>query len=157
MPARAASYVLLVDDSANDGFVLRKSLERFRTTLDIHQVRSLAEARDALTGAYGVEPVRPACMIIDLDLPDGDGLSLVDWLHEHDPANTAPVIVLSGAPGRVSAALSKRRASVVLEKPTTLEGYGRLADVLGRILLSATGGPPASWRSCCRRRSRRTV
>ncbi|MGJ3233051.1 MAG: response regulator [Oceanicaulis sp.] len=144
MPGRAASLVLLVEDCPNDGYLLRKSLERFRTTLTIHQVRSLADARAALSSGQGGEPaLRPACIIVDLDLPDGDGRTLIDWLYERDPAQSVPVIVLSGAPGRVESALSRRRASVVLEKPKTLDGYRRLSDVLGRLLLTAAGAPPA--------------
>lgn len=143
MPARAASFILLVEDCPNDGFVLRQALRRFRATLDLHQVRSLEEARSFLGSAVDDRRApHPACVILDLDLPDGDGLTLIDWMHERGAA--PPVVVLSGAPQRAAATPVGRRAAAVLEKPETLDGYGRLADMLGRLLLSATGAPPAN-------------
>lgn len=143
MVAGADAYVLLVEDSSNDALLLRDALKQSGASTDLRQARSLNEAHEALRRGPG----RPACLIVDLDLPDGDGLSLIDWMHENQPASTAPVIVLSGAPDLVGAAMSRRRASVVLEKPTTLDGYQRLADVLVRLLGSAGAkrpGPGAS-------------
>lgn len=75
----------------------------------VAEAASLAEARAHAVG----EP--PELVILDLALPDGDGLELVDWLREW---STAPILVLS-ARGREDdkVAALDRGADDYLTKP----------------------------------------
>jgi DNA-binding NarL/FixJ family response regulator len=68
-------WLLLVEDHAlfREGLAL---LLKWRTGLDNIQSASIAEARHIL----GDAKEEPVCAVVDLDLPDGDGIELVERL-----------------------------------------------------------------------------
>ena len=65
-------------------------LLKWRTGLSCIFARSLAEAQDVLEEANQ----KPACVIVDLDLPDGEGSELLKEL------NGLPVLALIRSPNR---------------------------------------------------------
>jgi DNA-binding NarL/FixJ family response regulator len=69
------SWVLIVEDHAlfREGLAL---LLKWRTGLDNVQSGSIAETRRIL----GDAKEEPVCAVVDLDLPDGDGVELLDRL-----------------------------------------------------------------------------
>lgn len=68
-------WLLLVEDHAlfREGLAL---LLKWRTGLDNVQSGSIAEARRIL----GDAKEEPVCAVVDLDLPDGDGIELLERL-----------------------------------------------------------------------------
>ena len=68
-------WLLLVEDHAlfREGLAL---LLKWRTGLDNIQSASIAEARRIL----GDAKEEPVCAVVDLDLPDGDGIELLERL-----------------------------------------------------------------------------
>ena len=68
-------WLLLVEDHAlfREGLAL---LLKWRTGLDNVQSDSIAEARRIL----GDAKEEPVCAVVDLDLPDGDGIELLERL-----------------------------------------------------------------------------
>ena len=81
--------VLLVEHNLlfRDGLAL---LLEWRTGLSSVFARSLAEAQDVLVEANQ----KPACVIVDLDLPDGEGTELLKQL------NGLPTLALIRSPNR---------------------------------------------------------
>jgi DNA-binding NarL/FixJ family response regulator len=81
--------VLLVEHNLlfRDGLAL---LLEWRTGLNSIFARSLAEAQDVLEEANQ----KPACVIVDLDLPDGEGTELLKQL------NGLPTLALIRNPNR---------------------------------------------------------
>ena len=81
--------VLLVEHNLlfRDGLAL---LLEWRTGLNSVFARSLAEAQDVLAGANQ----KPACVIVDLDLPDGEGTEVLKEL------NGLPMLALIRIPNR---------------------------------------------------------
>ena len=69
-------WVLIVEDHAlfREGLAL---LLKWRTGLDNVQSGSIAESRRIL----GDAKEEPVCAVVDLDLPDGDGIELLERLH----------------------------------------------------------------------------
>jgi DNA-binding NarL/FixJ family response regulator len=69
--------LLLVEDRSlfRQGLAL---LLEWRTGLGSHQAASLAEAQRILSDAK----VKPACAVVDVDMSNGDGIELVQQLHE---------------------------------------------------------------------------
>jgi DNA-binding response OmpR family regulator len=76
--------VLVVDDDADIGVVLRSLLQR--AGLRSVVTRTAQQALDALSG------VSPDLVVLDLSLPDMDGLELLPHLRRLSPA---PVLLLS--------------------------------------------------------------
>jgi CheY-like chemotaxis protein len=99
--------VLHVDDDRDILEVTRQALD----TVEVVPVESLAAAREALARR------RPDLVILDLGLPDGNGLDLLPLLTEED-GRTIPVIIYSAqdmdreAAPAVQAVLIKSRMSL---------------------------------------------
>jgi DNA-binding NarL/FixJ family response regulator len=112
---------LLVEDHAlfREGLAL---LLEWRTGLGSVQAGSLAEAERILTDTKD----KPACAIVDLDLPDGDGIELLEQLRG------LPILALTT--GRN---LERRARALEVgadEVLSTAESAERIADVVGRLL-----------------------
>jgi PAS domain S-box-containing protein len=116
---RSGASVLIVDDDLG---VLRMSA----AMLSAAQFRVLeaANARAALE-LIAREP-EVACAVVDLVLPDADGLALVDELRRRKPI--LPVVVCSGAVNRIP---TDRADLVLLEKPFR---YSQLIEAVWRSL-----------------------
>lgn len=91
--------VLFVDDEEDLCTLMQMSLSRMGVTT--HVAHRLDEAKSALS-----KHVYDACLT-DLNLPDGNGLQLLDWISEHCPA--LPVAVLT-AYGNMEIAIAALKA-----------------------------------------------
>jgi DNA-binding NarL/FixJ family response regulator len=113
--------LLLVEDQAllREGLAL---LIEWGTGLRSVQAGSLAEARRILSEAKD----KPACVIVDVDLPDGDGIELLQQLRE------LPVLALTGDRGvkRCAQAL-EAGADEVLPMAESAE---RIVDVVRQLV-----------------------
>jgi two-component system KDP operon response regulator KdpE len=80
--------VLIVDDDPSTGRMLRMVLEskRYRVLWGRNGAEALSQAVES----------RPDIIVLELDLPDGDGLRVLEALREW---NEAPVIILTGRTG----------------------------------------------------------
>jgi two-component system KDP operon response regulator KdpE len=84
----AIAEILVIEDDARLSHV-------FAVTLESEGYRTL----EALTGQRAIEEVRtrnPELVLLDLGLPDGDGLALIPMLRAH---TAAPIIVVSAREG----------------------------------------------------------
>lgn len=104
--------VLVVDDEADIRELLDLTLARMGLSVDCAE--SLAQARELLaSNTYHL-------CLTDMRLPDGEGLSLVDYLGEHRPALPVAVITAHGSMENAVAAL-KAGAFDYVSKPLGLE------------------------------------
>jgi CheY-like chemotaxis protein/anti-sigma regulatory factor (Ser/Thr protein kinase) len=87
-PDETRPGVLVVEDDPAVARVLSIMLGRAGHQVGI--VGSLEQARDSLARA------RPAAILLDMHLPDGSGLELLDHLAGMDGMGSVPVVVLSG-------------------------------------------------------------
>ncbi len=101
--------VLVVDDEKTIADGLRLTLES-----EGYAVRTAASVREALAG--GGQP-DPHVAIVDLMLPDGDGLNLTRELKRRDPALEVIVITAYGSVRKAMEATKNAGAFYVLEKP----------------------------------------
>jgi two-component system cell cycle sensor histidine kinase/response regulator CckA len=86
-----ASYparVLLVEDSAGDASLVMAALGGALNLFEVQWVSTLAAAGTALAGS------QYECLLVDLGLPDGDGLAVVDALR--GAAHDSALVVLTG-------------------------------------------------------------
>jgi serine phosphatase RsbU (regulator of sigma subunit) len=78
--------VLLVEDDDGDAFLVEELLREAGAGTEVHRARLLSDAVSLLPGA--------ACVLLDLGLPDSQGLAGLRWLLREAP--DAAVIVLTG-------------------------------------------------------------
>ena len=88
-PAPGLQRVLLVEDDPDVAQVVTLFLRSEGVQVD--RVASIAEAKQAVEGAA------PALILLDVGLPDGDGLDLLAWLRERPATQDMPAIILSGS------------------------------------------------------------
>ncbi len=101
--------VLVVDDEKTIADGLRLTFES-----EGYAVHAVGSVREALAG--GAQP-EPHVAIVDLMLPDGDGLSLTRELKRRDPALEVIVITAYGSVRKAMEATKSAGAFYVLEKP----------------------------------------
>ena len=124
----AKSQILVVDDEADIRELLGLTLARMG--LDSHCVASTAEAYAMLAkNSYDL-------CLTDMRLPDGDGLTVVDYVAKHHPNLPVAVITAHGSTENAVAAL-KAGAFDYLAKPVD-------PNALGQALLGA-GPDRALW------------
>ena len=78
--------VLLVEDDDGDALLVSELLSEVGAAVVVRRARSLTQARDLVPGA--------ACVLLDLGLPDSQGLNGLRQLLELEPE--APIVVLTG-------------------------------------------------------------
>jgi DNA-binding response OmpR family regulator len=118
--------VLLVEDEPEMATALRAALHRHDIVLD--HVTTLAEAEEALAGSLH------DAVLLDRQLPDGDGLALLARRRGREDASRAPVIVLTArgdTPDRV-AGLDAGADDYVAKPFAVEELLARLRAVLRR-------------------------
>jgi DNA-binding response OmpR family regulator len=84
----APRTILLVEDDRNLSHVFSRLLEAHDLTP--LACRTLAEAREAIRDTV------PALVMLDLALPDGNGLDLIEDLRQHPDLIDVPVVVVTG-------------------------------------------------------------
>ncbi|WP_457418192.1 sensor histidine kinase [Roseateles sp. P5_E7] len=87
--SHALSSVLLIEDNAGDARLVREQLsERFGDSCQLHEASSLA------SGLSWLDSHRPDLILLDLSLPDSQGLETFLAVRAHAP--DTPVVILSG-------------------------------------------------------------
>jgi PAS domain S-box-containing protein len=86
--AEGAERLLICEDDPDVAAILRDTLEADGFAVDV--TGSLQEAADAL-----LAPSRYAALLLDLKLPDGDGIGLIHALREQHETRNLPIIVVS--------------------------------------------------------------
>jgi serine phosphatase RsbU (regulator of sigma subunit) len=80
--------LLLVEDDRADGLLVEELIADAAADIGLTWAQTMADAERELAFA------RPDCVLLDLHLPDADGIFALKRVTEHDP--TLPIIVLTG-------------------------------------------------------------
>ncbi|HEV8543966.1 MAG TPA: response regulator [Verrucomicrobiae bacterium] len=91
--------ILIADDSPDDLFLLRRSFQRAGVLNPVQEVRSGKEAIAYLkgTGPYADREKFPfpEILLLDLNMPEGDGFEVLQWIRDKLPVADLLIIVLS--------------------------------------------------------------
>jgi len=137
LPRRGAS-ALVVDDDPGLRALLQTTLEGIE--LDVREARTAADARAALADAA------PDVIVLDVGLPDVDGLTLCRTIKDAPATAAIAVVILTGADAGTGEAARAAGADAFLRKPfSPLELISVVERVLGRTAhqppARATAGP----------------
>lgn len=105
--------VFLCDDVPEFRALMRAFLE------EAPECEVVGEAADGVAGVQGVASTRPDVVLLDLDMPGGDGLSAIPGMRQAVPG--ARIVVLSSfAADRMERRVLDAGADAYLEKRTPL-------------------------------------
>jgi PAS domain S-box-containing protein len=104
--------VLVVEDDLDLARVLITMFENYRI-----QVHHAATGQEAI---HLSQQVRPHLLLLDLELPDGNGFTVVEWLRLHDHLREIPLLVYSAKE------LSKSERDRLILGPTEFFTKGRI-------------------------------
>ena len=120
------NLILLVEDNEDDAILLKYTLESAGIFNPVHVVDTTAEAIKYLEGSERYSDRRkypfPGAAFVDLKLPGGSGLQVLEWLKRNVHAGAVLRVVLTGSDDpedlKQSYALG---ANCYLQKPLTAE------------------------------------
>ncbi len=131
-PALAGKVVLLVDDDEDLLVALAAPLRR--------QGFDVAVATDAVTAVSTAVKQPPDLVVLDIGLPGGDGIMVMQRLHSLPQLAGVPIIILSGRdPEKARDASLAAGAVAYFAKPVAADA---LSAAIVDALTGAAGGPP---------------
>jgi DNA-binding NarL/FixJ family response regulator len=118
--------VVLVDDVPELRLLVRLTLE------EDPAIEVVGEAANGRDGVHVVEAANPDLVLLDLSMPDMDGLEAIPLMREHAP--NARVVVLSGhEAGRVSLEALDQGASRYINKAAGLDAIPQIVREVAEI------------------------
>jgi CheY-like chemotaxis protein len=91
--------ILIADDSAEDLLLLKRSFQKAGVVNPVREVRS---GREAILYLKGEGPYAdrekfpfPEILLLDLNMPEGDGFEVLQWIKNKLPVRGLLIIVLS--------------------------------------------------------------
>ena len=115
--------VLIVDDAAFMRLTIRQMLES-------HGHSVAAEASNGLEAVWRYKEVKPDVVILDLTMPEMNGLDALDHIREHDPKAKVIVCTAMGQHTMVAQAIEKGAKDFIV-KPFEV---GRLIAAIEKVM-----------------------
>jgi two-component system response regulator len=139
--------MLLVEDNEDDVELTRRALAKNNLQNDLVVVRDGLEALQFLfrTGPYAErgEDMLPEVVLLDLNLPRLDGLSVLRKIREDDRTKFLPVVVLTSSMEERDLVESyKLGANSYVQKPVKFDDFVEATRQLGLYWLVLNRRPP---------------
>ena len=144
---RQVFHLLVLEDNPADIYLLREALKHagvdFELTVIENGADGLAFARRQ--GKYKDSSI-PDLAVLDLNLPRGDGESVLAAMRQNKDLGRVPVVMMSSsAAPRELAKIKELGVERFITKPLNLDGFLQIGYVLKELLLKlvpplATGG-----------------
>jgi CheY-like chemotaxis protein len=129
--------LLLVEDDPDDAALTKMALRETPTSLEV-----ATNAREALDYLFHDLNVEPAVVLLDLRLPDADGLEVLRRIRANDRTSLIPVVILTSsmAPDDVLRAY-RAGASSFVRKPIEFERFTDLVRQIAAYWLAVNQAP----------------
>ena len=146
--AHEAVEILLVDDNRSGVALTLHALEKSNVTNHVHVVHDGAEALEFIfgKGAYAHRTVEngPKVILLDLNMPNVDGLEVLRRVKADPRTKTIPVVVLTRSREERDLAESyKLGVNSYIVKPVDFDQFAEVVRVLGLYWASINKTP--SW------------
>lgn len=138
---------MVVDDSESDRVSFARAYKRIAPDQELLQCASASEALETIANRLEADTgTRPALAIVDVNMPERDGLDLLDDIRRAHP--WMPVVIMSGSARAVD--LDRAYASGVagfFVKPMGLDELAQIVDAIDRYWLRHSALPDPTGRS----------
>ena len=138
--------ILLVEDNPDDVMFTLRAFERNKISNEIVVASDGAEALDLLLPADEGRALRPALILLDVNLPKVDGLEVLRRIRSHSRTAGLPVVVLTTSTEERDIVESYRLgANSYVRKPVIFGEFVDATKVLGVYWL-LVNEPAPPWR-----------
>jgi CheY-like chemotaxis protein len=148
---RRGSWILVIEDSDSDMYLLQRAVDAGPTARQVRRVRNGEQAIELLRQiADGGPGSLPDVIVIDLNLPRIDGHEVLAHLRAHEAFEEIPVLIVTSS----QAEADRKRALAggadgYFVKPIDIFSYEKLPDAMEgarRARLTRLMDPPDSLR-----------
>ena len=138
--------ILLVEDNPDDVMFTLRAFERNKISNEIVVARDGAEALEYLLPEDESQALRPALILLDVNLPKVDGLEVLRRIRSHSRTAGLPVVVLTTSTEERDIVESYRLgANSYVRKPVIFGEFVDATKVLGVYWL-LVNEPAPPWR-----------
>jgi CheY-like chemotaxis protein len=135
--------IVLVEDNEDDIVLTRRALSQNKIGNPLVIARDGAEALELLLGANG-HSVNPALILLDLQLPKVDGLTVLKRLREDARTKLTPVVVLTSSKAEQDVIAGYNlHANSYIRKPVDFDQFTEAVRQIGLYWLLLNEPPPA--------------
>ena len=131
-----ALRILLAEDNRGDVLLVRESLREHQIEHELHVVQDGQEALDYVRRMG--EPDQPPCpdvLLLDLNLPKGDGSDVLSELRRHPRYGATPVIVVTSSDSAQDRQrMTELGISYYFRKPTEYDEYIKLGGIVRQVV-----------------------
>jgi CheY-like chemotaxis protein len=136
--------IVLVEDNEDDIVLTRRALARNKISNPLVVARDGAEALELLLGANG-HSINPAIILLDLQLPKVDGLSVLKRLREDPRTTLTPIVVLTSSKAEQDVVAGYNlRANSYIRKPVDFDQFTEAVRQIGMYWLLLNEPPPSA-------------
>jgi two-component system response regulator len=137
--------ILLVEDNPDDVLLTRRAFAKNNISNPIVVATDGAAGLAQLLPEDGSAPLRPAVILLDINLPKVSGLELLSRIRSDPRTMSAPVVVLTTSKEERDIVESYRLgANSFVRKPVVFSEFVEATRVLGVYWLLLNEAPPAS-------------
>ena len=136
--------IVLVEDNEDDIVLTRRALSRNKIGNPLVIARDGAEALELLLGANGGS-INPAIILLDLQLPKVDGLSVLKRLRADPRTTLTPIVLLTSSKAEQDVVAGYNlRANSYIRKPVDFDQFTEAVRQIGLYWLLLNERPPAA-------------
>jgi two-component system, response regulator len=136
--------IVLVEDNEDDIVLTRRALSRNKIGNPLVVARDGAEALELLLGANGAS-INPAIILLDLQLPKVDGLSVLKRLRADPRTTLTPIVVLTSSKAEQDVVAGYNlRANSFIRKPVDFDQFTEAVRQIGLYWLLLNEPPPVA-------------
>jgi CheY-like chemotaxis protein len=140
--AAQAVTIVMVEDDEGHARLIEKNLRRAGVSNEVIHFTSGTSANEYLFGP-AMQRGKPLLVLLDLNLPDVSGISILEKLKEDESLRTMPVIVLTTTDDqREIQRCYDLGCNVYITKPVNYETFAQAIRQLG-LFLAVIQVPPA--------------
>ncbi|MDX6454667.1 MAG: hypothetical protein QOD48_774 [Gaiellaceae bacterium] len=136
--------IVLVEDNEDDIVLTRRALSQNKIGNPLVIARDGAEALELLLGSNG-HSVNPALILLDLQLPKVDGLTVLKRLRDDPRTKLTPVVVLTSSKAEQDIVAGYNlHANSYIRKPVDFDQFTEAVRQIGMYWLLLNEPPPAA-------------
>jgi len=148
-PGGCSKYILLAEDNSADVELVREALRDRSVDCGLHVVSDGEQAIAFIERVDGNSALEcPSLLLLDLHLPKRNGEQILRCLRAGERCGQTPVVILTSSDSPRDMDNATRHAALYyFRKPSSLDEYLTLGDIVKEVIERGAAGPAAKTAS----------